>query len=68
MSKIQKHSVKEGIVDNKAKANAKAEINSRVTSTKLRMWDSKVLLTAKAEGPLIVSYQILIACICDKKL
>jgi hypothetical protein len=37
MSKIQKHSVEEGIVNNKAKAVAKTEINSRVAGTKLRM-------------------------------
>jgi hypothetical protein len=36
MSKIQKHSVEGGNVD-KAKANAKAEIASRVASTKLRI-------------------------------
>jgi hypothetical protein len=35
MSKIQKYSIKE--IVNKAKANAKAEIASRVASTKLRM-------------------------------
>jgi hypothetical protein len=68
MSKIQKYSVKEGIVNNKAKANAKVKINSRVAGTKLKMQDSKVLLTAKARGPLIVSYQIPIACIYNKKL
>jgi hypothetical protein len=41
MSKIQKYSVKEGIV-NKAKVNAKAKIASKVTSTKLKIQYSKV--------------------------
>jgi hypothetical protein len=68
MSKIQKHSVEEGIVDDKAKADAEAEINGRVAGTELGMRDGEVLLTAEAGGPLIVGYRILIACICDKKL
>jgi hypothetical protein len=42
MSKIQKHSVEEGIVVDKAKGNAKAEINGRVAGTKLGMRDGRV--------------------------
>jgi hypothetical protein len=68
MSKIQKHSVEEGIVVDKAKANAKAKINSEVAGTKLRMQNGKVRLTAKARGLLIVGYQIPIACTYNKKL
>ena len=40
MSKIQKHSIEE-LVD-KAKANTKLEMDSRVVGTMLRMWDGEV--------------------------
>jgi hypothetical protein len=40
MSRIQKYSVEEFV--NKAKANTKPEVDSRLASTKLRMWDGKV--------------------------